>query len=446
MRDRVGTNQGNNLNDIVLQPDGKVVVAGATSPDGREFDFVVGRYDAAGRPDPTFGTGGKVVTEFLGDGFATALVLQPDGRIVAAGEARAPADPTRFALARYTASGRLDGTFGSGGKVTTAWDTSASAADVALQPDGRIIAAGSATSRNADYDFAIARYTATGRLDPGFGDRGQIVTNFAGRSTDEALAVTIYPDDRVIVAGSTGPHDLDGDFALARYLAPPTGSSETHLIVRDTFGRTLANNWGRADAGGPYSLLSRASDYDVDGRTGTMLLPASRATRRAVLTQISARDVAFSFRVTTNRAPYRPGGGSGQYAYFIARRTPDGSEYRMRIRFSPTGSTYVHASRYVAGQGERSLGPEVPIDASAYAPSTYYRVEGDVLGSGPTTLRIRAYPDGQSAPVGYRGQWIDGTTGLQGAGAVGLQSYVSLTDAPVIVRFDDLYVEARSAP
>ncbi len=138
---------------------------------------------APGDLDLTFGTGGKVTTDFAGDGdLAFAVALQPDGKIVAAG--RSSFD---FALARYNADGSLDPTFGTGGKVTTDFGFDEAFA-VALQPDGKIVAAGYAVV-GSSLDFALARYNADGSLDPTFGTDGKVTTDFG--NFDEALAMAL---------------------------------------------------------------------------------------------------------------------------------------------------------------------------------------------------------------------------------------------------------------
>jgi len=210
-------------NAVVLQPDGKIVVAGEAKT-SRNQDFALARYNANGSLDPTFGTGGKVTTDFAGnDDAAFALVLQPDGKLVAAGEAKTSRNQD-FALARYNANGSLDPTFGTGGKVTTDFNGDDDAAHgLVLQPDGKLVAAGVAkTSRSGD--FALARYNANGSLDPTFGTGGKVTTDFNG-DDDAAFAVARQTDGKIVAAGGAkvgrSRSDYSGsneDFALARYL------------------------------------------------------------------------------------------------------------------------------------------------------------------------------------------------------------------------------------
>lgn len=126
--------------------------------------------------DPTFGAGGKVITDLGGDGGISAIAIQPDGKIVAAGSASFRFSPSNFALARYNTDGSLDPVFGVGGTVITNLSGNAGAAAVAIEPDGKIVAAGYATSEDTFYDFALVRYDRDGTLDSTFGADGKVIT------------------------------------------------------------------------------------------------------------------------------------------------------------------------------------------------------------------------------------------------------------------------------
>src|SRR3954447_18172860 len=157
---------GDEAHAVAVQADGKVVAAGGalvTTPLGTLQDFALARYRPDGTLDPTFGAAGKVRTDFGGSEQAFAVAVQPDGKIVAAG-----GSGRDFELARYNADGSLDGTFGVGGKVTTTFAgifaslfTRASA--VLVQPDGKIVAAGTASAARP-LDFGLARYNPDGTL------------------------------------------------------------------------------------------------------------------------------------------------------------------------------------------------------------------------------------------------------------------------------------------
>ena len=198
---------------VALQPDGKIVIAAGTSPaDDGSGEFVVARYDASGTLDTTFGQDGLTTTQFAGYAAATSVALQPDGRIIAAGFAG-----NDFALARYESTGILDPSFGQDGVITTQFSGRSSILNIALQPEGQILAVGSAGP-----DFGLARYDASGQLDTSFGQDGMVVTSF-GQISSSALAVFLQPGGTFTVAGRAG----DIQFALARYFisTPPSVTS-----------------------------------------------------------------------------------------------------------------------------------------------------------------------------------------------------------------------------
>jgi uncharacterized delta-60 repeat protein len=178
---------------------------------------------ARGDLDATFGSGGKVTTDFGGNETAWGLAVQPDGRAVVAGTRFDPGPSDDFVLARYTVSGALDPTFDGDGKVTTDFGGRSDGADeVALQPDGKIVAAGSGFQEPVrPLDFALARYNRDGTLDATFGDGGRVLTTFAPNSIDGANALVIQPDGKIVAAGSTRS-GARRQFAVARYL--PNGS------------------------------------------------------------------------------------------------------------------------------------------------------------------------------------------------------------------------------
>lgn len=187
---------------MALQPDGRIVMAG-----GSTADFVLARFLANGQLDTGFGSGGVVTTDIAG-GFqqehAHAVLVQPDGRIVVAGTAQ-PAgggQPMVVTLVRYLANGALDPSFGSGGIVFDPAQPGTAYA-IALQGDGKLVVAGSAPVSGRGDDFAdllLARYDSSGRLDPGFGTGGRVVTDVVG-STERARNVLVLPDGRIVASG-----------------------------------------------------------------------------------------------------------------------------------------------------------------------------------------------------------------------------------------------------
>jgi uncharacterized delta-60 repeat protein len=213
---------------VVVQRDGKIVVAGGAFPLFTFLgDFKVVRFNRNGTLDASFGTGGIVTSSFPGQGsFASAVALQADGRIIAAGTdyvdfSNDVSSNTDFALARYNIDGSPDTTFGAGGQVTTDFNGfNDDVFSVLVQRDGRIVAVGSALSQVTSYDFAAARYLANGALDTSFGAGGKVTTDFGDQGLDQARSAVLQPDGRIVAAGLAV--SLDGgtsNFAVARYKA-----------------------------------------------------------------------------------------------------------------------------------------------------------------------------------------------------------------------------------
>jgi uncharacterized delta-60 repeat protein len=210
------------LRDVAIQPDGGVVVVacGITlvrytrdgSPDATFGDGGIVRTDL-GRAG---GAGGDC---------GTGVAIQPDGRIVVAGHAGygGPTGQGAIVLLRYLPNGSLDSTFGHGGRVVTdVTPASDAASDVELQDDGKIVVAGSAGDFGPNSAAVVARFNRNGTLDASFGDGGYATTQFTP-AVDTAADVSVQPDGKIVVAGSAGGSSLwnrDGRaIVVARFLA-----------------------------------------------------------------------------------------------------------------------------------------------------------------------------------------------------------------------------------
>jgi uncharacterized delta-60 repeat protein len=216
--------------DVVVQTDGKIVVAGVSLViDGLAGDFAVVRYNPDGSLDGSFGTGGVVLTELAG--WAFALALQDDGKIVVAGTGGLSQVTQDVALVRYETDGDLDPSFGGDGIASVDLGNGADdvALDVALQADGKLVVAGFVEPVGGELpaDFLLARFNVDGTLDTqgldpyldaSFGTNGSVTTDFDG-GDDQAWAVAIESGGKIVVAGLTGvtPYETPSDFALARY-------------------------------------------------------------------------------------------------------------------------------------------------------------------------------------------------------------------------------------
>jgi uncharacterized delta-60 repeat protein len=211
---------------VAIQADGKIVMVGQTPTDPYRLNFAVVRITPGGALDPSFGTAGKVLTSFggqRGDG-AYAVAIQPDGRIVVGGVMGGSADTPHdnfYALARYNPDGSLDTSFSSDGKVTASVAPPGGGGDdlyaLALQLDGKIVAAGMSFTPTGATQFGVARFNANGSLDTSFSGDGRLTTNFGG--TEEARSLAIQPDGNIVVAGPAELNSGSRFFVLARYLA-----------------------------------------------------------------------------------------------------------------------------------------------------------------------------------------------------------------------------------
>ncbi|HKP53934.1 MAG TPA: S-layer homology domain-containing protein [Chloroflexia bacterium] len=195
-------------NAVAIQPDGKILVGGYTGNGNSSNTYALARYNSDGSLDTSFDGDGKLTTSFgLGDARLEDLAIQADGKIVAAGSA-GTGSAASFAAARYNLNGSLDTSFSGDGMVTTGFPQGGSADAVAIQADGKIVAAGLVAW---PFDFAVLRYNSDGSLDSSFDGDGKVTTDFGG--TDLAHAVALQADGMIVAAGTRGYND----FALARY-------------------------------------------------------------------------------------------------------------------------------------------------------------------------------------------------------------------------------------
>ena len=200
---------------VLAQPDNKIVAAGHIVYPGANpsYDFAVARYNPDGSPDTTFGTGGRTVTSILTRDIVRTGTLQPDGKILIAGSANGD-----FALVRYNADGTLDTSFDGDGKVVTELAASDSGIrSVLVQPDGKIIAVGG----DDNFYIYIVRYNADGTPDASFGSGGKVTTHAADQGVRGRTAL-LQPDGRIVVGGDYWVNGDSTNSALFRYHADGT--------------------------------------------------------------------------------------------------------------------------------------------------------------------------------------------------------------------------------
>ena len=264
---------------IALQQDGKILVAGhAPGDDGIYDDFALVRYNANGSLDTTFDGDGKLTTAIgAGQDNGESVVLQSDGKILMAGYSYIEGNSDDFSLVRYNADGSLDATFDGDGKVTTAIGTRSDVGkSVTLQPDGKILVAGSSVNASGGMDFALVRYNTDGSLDNTFDGDGKVTTNIGGM----AQSVTLQSDGKILVAGGDGY-----DFALVRYNS--NGSLDTTFdgdgklttavgistdipgsVTVQPDGKILVTGWSDNGSNYDVALVRYNSDGSLDSSFG----------------------------------------------------------------------------------------------------------------------------------------------------------------------------------
>ena len=222
---------------MVIQRDGKIVTGASIADNNFDIVVLLTRNNADGSLDAGFGTGGTVTTNITGEDFARAIALQPDGRLLVVGDTSTNFGNPSFLVLRYNVDGTLDTGFGSAGSVVTrVGRVNDSARAVVLQPDGKIVAGGYSaaaplTSSSDHSDFALVRYNTDGSLDPSFGNGGIVTTvlgggTFEGSDLDAVDALAIQIDGKILAAGEVLDAQLQSvDVVVIRY--NPDGSIDT---------------------------------------------------------------------------------------------------------------------------------------------------------------------------------------------------------------------------
>lgn len=267
---------------------------------------------------------------------------------------------------------------------------------------------------STDSDGTISAYTWN------FGDgatgTGATTTRTYAAAGTYTITLTVRDDDgatasttRQITVAGTPPPD------------PPAG-----VLAEDAFARTVAGGWGSATTGGAWTPSSAASS-SVGSGTGS-LAHAAGTTRRALLSSVSASRVDVRATVALDKAP----AGGATVAGVVGRQVGS-AFYQARVRFLVGG-----AMRLEVMNGGATLIGWADLTGT-YAAGQRIIVRMEVTGASPTTLRAKAWPQGGTEPALWQVSVTDATAGLQGAGSVGVESYISASaaNAPVIVSYDD---------
>lgn len=214
--------------------------------------------------------------------------------------------------------------------------------------------------------------------------------------------------------------------------APPPGG----VVASDTFERTVANGWGTAVVGGPWTLLGTPSRFSVSAGEARVTVPVGGGGGAAYLDQVSSTQTDLTASLTLDAAPV----GGAVFTSFTGRRV-GGQDYRAKVRVSADGVVVLYLVRTAPGS-ETTLAAVAPAGVS-FQSGDRLRVRLQVTGASPTTLRARVWESTQPEPGAWQLTSSDSTAGLQAAGGVGVVAYVApeVTVFPVVVRVDDLTVQ-----
>jgi uncharacterized delta-60 repeat protein len=205
-----------------------------------------------------------------------------------------------YATGAHAAPGDLDPSFGSTGKVTTDFAVSGFGMDIAVQDDDKVVVAGGAyTGPTSGSDFALARYNTDGSLNTSFSNDGRLKTVF-GSAIDEARSVAVQTDGKIVAAGYTSD-GTNNDFALARYFGSnddvaPRVTTPTHTLQGATLGTSTVPvrlSWSATDAQGDVTRyeLQRSTDGEA---YANVALPTPTTT---TITQSLTPNHDYRFRV-----------------------------------------------------------------------------------------------------------------------------------------------------
>jgi uncharacterized delta-60 repeat protein len=395
-------------------------------------DFGVVRYNSNGSLDTSFDGDGKVTTDLSLNDVAYSAQIQPDGKIVVAGESESG---QKFSIARYNTGGSLDQSFGSGGKVITDTPGSSGARSLVIQSDGRILAAGRDTNASPGFGFVFARYGNDGSLDTSFDVDGMAAVGGLG----SLGGMTLDAQGRILAVGGNGSFSMNGTFTVARFrtvghqLFDASGDGRADLSVYRASNNTIYTQsaagysfrqWGEAG-----DLLTPA-DYDGDGKADISVFRPSTGTWYFIMS-------------ATNSFSFTSFGQAGDLPV-PADRDADGFADLTVYRPS-TGAWMTRLSNSTTETGQFGVPGDKPLngdfdgdgksDRAVYQPSTHdwliqgtssgirvmtWGVDGDVAvpadydGDGKTDIAVWRPSTGQWYVVGSSAGWMFSTWGVLG--------------------------------
>ncbi|MEO5952215.1 MAG: S-layer homology domain-containing protein [Chloroflexia bacterium] len=374
---------------VAIQPDGKIVVAGVVQDQFGGYKFVVARYTSQGFRDTSFGNNGFFVLctdDFCQEpdrAVANSVAIQPDGKIVAAGYVSASGG-TNFLLVRLNPDGFEDNSFdGDGVLSTNFFGGNDEVRSVAIQSNGKIVAAGNAQVSGNNYDFAVARYNPSGTLDAGFSTDGKATIDYFG-GDDGAYGMAIQSDGKIVVAGSAyAGTSSNYDLAVARLTS--TGSLDTSFSDDGIFSTNVGIN-GTIDEARAVAIQSDgkivAAGYapggtssnnfalvrlNVDGTPDGTFSGNGEVTTDFIGGQDAAQGVAIQSDGKIVAVGYADMGANNNFDFALTRYLADGTTCSIQFPDVPPGSTFYDFVRCLACRGivsglpDGTFGPNNPV-------------------------------------------------------------------------------------
>lgn len=232
---------------IAVKADGKIICGGFGKQGILNSNnlFMIFQYDSQGKLDSSFGVTGIAKADFetKGNDNLNTLLIQPDGKIVAAGNTGVFGNSTRnFCAARYKIDGNLDTSFGINGKVITNFPGLESEANtISILPNNKIILGGLANILGSDANFAISYYLPDGKPDSSFGENGRVITDMG--FSDWVWSTAVQPDGKILAAGQSFLNNPEpyNNFALARYNGDPVNQHPLYTKIKGWIRKHILN-------------------------------------------------------------------------------------------------------------------------------------------------------------------------------------------------------------
>lgn len=282
-------------------------------------------------------------------------------------------------------------------------------------------------------------------------------------STGGSGAVSTYAwdwgDGTAVTAGSSSTHRYAsaGDFqvtltvrndagltgAVSHAVSPRT-ASDPGTLATDSFARTVAAGFGSADVGGAWTVSGAAGRYSVSGGTGVLSMPTAGTTSAVTLGGVSSADTDLRVSIATDKVAST----NGTYVGLIGRQVSATASYSATVRIRGDGVVLLSLGALQGSSTTVTLRPAITLPGVVVAAGDVLRTRLQVIGTSPTTIRLKVWPRAAAEPAAWQLSATDSYAGLQRPGSLGLTGYLSgsSTNAPVLLRVSELTARTTAAP